>query len=306
MEQLLAFLSKYGLFIGLVVGTILLFWAIYLIYNAFVRVKTNQKPLPAKTISDTLKTEPVIPTPLGKKTPSLQGDNVVKTGPRKMSMDSDSENEPAPVVKKEIDIKKEEPKAAITETNNQEKKPSNPVPSSPAVSPKPIQQNLDVNSLVSDKNIQENSPSEITQTVVQNPEPKKPREPKKIPLPEEKVVLRPIPKEEIEKPKKAAVAENKKVATEPKVIKVDSISPKPKKKLPPKFHVLYRATDNMWYIKVEGSDAIIATLETQVEAISYATIKALKSDSVVIVHRKDGKIRKQATMKDVIDSEEDE
>ena len=62
----------------------------------------------------------------------------------------------------------------------------------------------------------------------------------------------------------------------------------------------------MWYVKVEGSDAIIATLETQVEAISYATIKALKSDSVVIVHRKDGKIRKQATMKDVIDSDEDE
>ena len=82
--------------------------------------------------------------------------------------------------------------------------------------------------------------------------------------------------------------------------------PKPKKKLPPKYHVLYRATDNSWYVKVEGNDAVIGTLETQREAISYATIKALKSDSVVIVHRKDGKIRKQATMKDVTDSEEEE
>ncbi|MGD9761206.1 MAG: DUF2188 domain-containing protein [Candidatus Izemoplasmatales bacterium] len=60
-----------------------------------------------------------------------------------------------------------------------------------------------------------------------------------------------------------------------------------------KYHVLYRKDDNKWYIKREGSDKILRVLETQAEAIAWATIKALNQDSAIVIHKRDGKIRKQ-------------
>jgi hypothetical protein len=62
-----------------------------------------------------------------------------------------------------------------------------------------------------------------------------------------------------------------------------------------KFHVLYRLQDDRWIIKRENSDKIVRVLESQREAIGYATIKALTADTVVVVHNKDGKIRSQNT-----------
>ncbi len=60
-----------------------------------------------------------------------------------------------------------------------------------------------------------------------------------------------------------------------------------------RYHVLYRKEDDKWYIKREGSDRIIRVLETQKEAIAYATIKAINQDTTIVIHKKDGKIRKQ-------------
>lgn len=60
-----------------------------------------------------------------------------------------------------------------------------------------------------------------------------------------------------------------------------------------KYHVLYRKDDNKWYVKREGSDKILRVLETQAEAIAWATIKALNQDTTIIIHKRDGKIRKQ-------------
>jgi hypothetical protein len=34
-------------------------------------------------------------------------------------------------------------------------------------------------------------------------------------------------------------------------------------------------------------------LETQAEAIAWATIKALNQDTTIVIHKRDGKIRKQ-------------
>ena len=60
-----------------------------------------------------------------------------------------------------------------------------------------------------------------------------------------------------------------------------------------KYHVLYRKEDSKWYVKREGSDKTLRVLETQAEAIAWATIKALNQDTAIVIHKRDGKIRKQ-------------
>ena len=55
---------------------------------------------------------------------------------------------------------------------------------------------------------------------------------------------------------------------------------------------MYRKEDKRWYIKREGSDKILRVLDTQREAIAYATIKAITQDTGFIIHNQDGKIRK--------------
>lgn len=61
---------------------------------------------------------------------------------------------------------------------------------------------------------------------------------------------------------------------------------------PKRYHVLYRKEDGKWYVKREGSEKTIRVLETQKEAIAFATIKAINQDTTVVVHKRDGKIRK--------------
>ncbi len=304
MEQILAFLTKYGLFIGIVIGTILLFWAAYAIYNAIVRAKESKRLNPPKTVE---KNKPAENTPefhKEVKTPSLEGDNVIKTGPRKMSLSVDDDDEPVIQPDKEpVDNHLIKPTEDTIEKEQDTPINSTPVANNVISNPETI-------------TISENKIPETVTAPVQTPEvnhnhENKPvtahKERRIIPLPaEDTPIKRSLPAEEKKTAKKTVKTPENAVNVEPRVIKVDTLTPKPKKKLPPKYHVLYRQTDNTWYVKVEGSESIIATLETQREAISFATIKALKSDSVVIVHRKDGKIRKQATMEDVIDSDEDE
>lgn len=304
MEQLLAFLTKYGLFIGIVIGTILFFWATYAIYNAIVRAKQS------KNVNHLITTNTIKPIEKSEeiqreiKTPSLEGDNVIKTGPRKMSVSVDDDDEPiiasnkAPV---EIATEKrtEEAPEKEMETLTDPILPVNQDISNPVSILKPENDTKETN-VISVQPSEEKKEHEIKPIGI-------PKEHRKIPLPaEDAPSKRIVQTEEKKTTKKPVKTTESSVNPEPKVIKVDTLTPKPKKKSPPKYHVLYRSTDNTWYVKVEGSENIIGTLETQREAISFATIKALKSDSVVIVHRKDGKIRKQATMEDVIDSDEDE
>jgi len=73
--------------------------------------------------------------------------------------------------------------------------------------------------------------------------------------------------------------------------------PKPAKPVAPKpvlgkYHVLYRPEDGKWYVKREGSQKVMKVLETQTDAINWTTIRALTQDIGMIVHKKDGKIRK--------------
>ncbi len=59
-----------------------------------------------------------------------------------------------------------------------------------------------------------------------------------------------------------------------------------------RYHVLFLKDEGTWYVKREGNDEIVKILLTQKEAIAYATIWALRNDTSVVVHRKDGVIRR--------------
>lgn len=59
-----------------------------------------------------------------------------------------------------------------------------------------------------------------------------------------------------------------------------------------RYHVLYLKEENNWFVKREGNERVIKIFETQKEAIAFATIKALENETSVVVHRRDGKIRK--------------
>jgi len=68
--------------------------------------------------------------------------------------------------------------------------------------------------------------------------------------------------------------------------------PKKKKVDLGRYHVLYKKEDNTWYVKREGNDRVVKTLETQREALAFATIKAINQKTTVVVHKRDGKIKK--------------
>ncbi|MBU1144282.1 MAG: DUF2188 domain-containing protein [Firmicutes bacterium] len=70
-------------------------------------------------------------------------------------------------------------------------------------------------------------------------------------------------------------------------------SEKGEKKKLGKYHVLFQKNEQNWCVKREGSTKILRVLETQNEAIAWATIKSIGQNTTFIVHRKDGKIRKQ-------------
>jgi len=59
-----------------------------------------------------------------------------------------------------------------------------------------------------------------------------------------------------------------------------------------RYHVLYLKEQNKWFVKREGKDQILKIFETQKEGIAFATIKSLENETSVVVHRRDGKIRK--------------
>jgi hypothetical protein len=57
------------------------------------------------------------------------------------------------------------------------------------------------------------------------------------------------------------------------------------------YHVRYRPEDGKWFVVRDGSDRVLRALETQAEAIHWATIRSLSQDVPLIVHKKDGSIR---------------
>ena len=60
-----------------------------------------------------------------------------------------------------------------------------------------------------------------------------------------------------------------------------------------RYHVLFRKEDSQWYVKREGSERVVKVLQTQKEAIAFATIKSITQKTSIVIHKRDGKIRKQ-------------
>lgn len=73
----------------------------------------------------------------------------------------------------------------------------------------------------------------------------------------------------------------------------DTLPASSEKKSLGRYHVLYRKEDKMWYVKREGSNRILRVLPTQREAVAFATIKAITQNTSFVIHKQDGKIRKQ-------------
>lgn len=97
---------------------------------------------------------------------------------------------------------------------------------------------------------------------------------------------------------KAPVSPEPATAPAPVEAQTPPATPQKPKKTLGRYHVLYRAADDAWIVKREGSDRILRVLETQKDAITFANIKALSNDTQIVIHKKDGKIRKQNYRKD--------
>jgi len=80
----------------------------------------------------------------------------------------------------------------------------------------------------------------------------------------------------------------------PETAPAETPAPPPKEPKPVlgPYHVRFRPADGKWYVSREGSDKILRTLETQTDAVNWATIKALTQNVELIVHKKDGTVRK--------------
>lgn len=123
-------------------------------------------------------------------------------------------------------------------------------------------------------------------------------EPKKVEKKEEK-------KEE-EKPVKAEVkpAEAEATTTKPETVKAEKKAepaPKkeevkpapaaPKKERQTNYHVVLKG--DKWQVKRENAAKALKNFDTQQEAIDYAKEKAESQGNQVVIHKTDGKIRKQ-------------
>lgn len=101
------------------------------------------------------------------------------------------------------------------------------------------------------------------------------------------------PKEE---PKKAASKPQAKKAA-PKKVEKKKEEPKAKP-VNQKYHISQNKDEksefyNQWRVRKSGSDKTIKFFKTQKEAIDYAKWLAKNADSDIVIHKTDGKIRKQ-------------
>jgi uncharacterized protein YdaT len=59
------------------------------------------------------------------------------------------------------------------------------------------------------------------------------------------------------------------------------------------YHVSKRKEDDMWQVKNAGSEKVLKLFKTQKEAIEYAKKLSDNQDGKMVIHKEDGKIRKQ-------------
>ena len=119
--------------------------------------------------------------------------------------------------------------------------------------------------------------------------------PKPEPVMEPKAVEAPLQEEEEIGPKKVVWAEDKE---KPAETTNEEAVKKTVKEGPAKYHISQnKDTDaehaSEWRVRKEGSSKTIKYFKTQKEAIAFAEKLAENQDSSIVIHKKDGSIRKQ-------------
>lgn len=128
-------------------------------------------------------------------------------------------------------------------------------------------------------------------------------EPAKVVESKKEVESKPVEPQPVETPKEPVVTEPVKpvvVASEEEEDEGDDDPSKDNvtKDKPAKYHVSQNKDDKnpnykKWRVRKEGSTKTIKYLETQKEAIEYATDLAEKAGTTIVIHKMDGSIRKQ-------------
>ena len=116
--------------------------------------------------------------------------------------------------------------------------------------------------------------------VVQKVEPKEPKK--------ETTVTKAEPKKEAPK-KEASKDEPKKEAPKAEEKAAPQERAKSTKKI---YHISYRKEDNQWQVKLGGAK-VLKLFKTQEEGIQYAKQLAGNQEGSIVIHMKDGTIRKQ-------------
>ncbi len=92
--------------------------------------------------------------------------------------------------------------------------------------------------------------------------------------------------------KKETKVEEVKKVEEVEIIEDDNVEAKEKKERPRVYHISIRE-DGKWQVKFAKGAKAIKTFSTQLEAIDYAKKLAESQKGSIMIHKKDGKIRKQ-------------
>lgn len=98
--------------------------------------------------------------------------------------------------------------------------------------------------------------------------------------------------------KKAEVKQEEPKKAEPKPKAAPKKTEAQPKERPQKYHISQNNDDKseffkQWRVRKSGSDKTIKYFKTQKEAIDYAKTLAKNQDSDIVIHKTDGKIRKQ-------------
>ena len=111
-------------------------------------------------------------------------------------------------------------------------------------------------------------------------------------------------KKEAEKQKEVETKKSEEVKAEPALKKEEPKKSVPAKKEEPakqgnvKYHISQNKDDKsehfkQWRVRKQGSEKTIKYFKTQKEAIVYAKTLAKNADTDIVIHKTDGKIRKQ-------------
>jgi len=110
---------------------------------------------------------------------------------------------------------------------------------------------------------------------------------------QEEVLVEEVQERVEETPQEEPQTEEKEEENVPEPVEEAEEKPVQKKRKAPKQYHISLRVDNKWQLKFGGSSKALKLFDTQKEAIEYAKPLAAKQKAALVIHRTDGKIRKQ-------------